>query len=77
MHRNTIPTQEELDKAPLLNNWRLIGTSLYGHVTGHPRLGDRPNVRTSVVLDLEIEAGWARTLNTLYRLGRPAEVPLN
>lgn len=77
MHLNPIPTQEELAKAPLLNEWRLVGVCLHGQVVGHPRLGDRPNVRTSAVIALEVEAGWARTLNTLYRLGRHAEEVLN
>jgi hypothetical protein len=63
---------------PLLENWRLIEDSpvfyptLYGSVSGHPRLGDRPFVRTSPVIWLSIKLGYARTYSRYYRLGAPA-----
>ena len=59
--------------APLLERWSLDRSTgdrcLIGFVSGHPHLGDGRYVRTSVVLRHVPEAGWALTLNRVYRLG--------
>jgi len=67
------PTVPDLAYAPKLDNWvamqdRVGHIMLFGHVTGHPRLGDR-DIHTSQVYGLDAEAGWARTHNRWYRLG--------
>jgi hypothetical protein len=68
------PKPEELERAPLLNDY-LLGARplpcLVGCVTGHPKVGPGP-VATSDVWMIAEELGWARTLSRLYRLGRPA-----
>lgn len=70
------PTPEDLAQAPLAELWITRvkdGTDLpvlWGHVTGHPLLGDR-FIRTSPLIGLSLEAGWARTFSRWYRLGEP------
>lgn len=67
------PTVPDLAYAPTLDNWVAMQDRgghimLFGHVTGHPRLGDR-DIHISQLYGLNIEAGWARTHNRWYRLG--------
>lgn len=70
------PTPEDLAHAPLAETWIPLvkdGTDLpvlWGYVTGHPLLGDR-FIRTSPLIGLSRETGWARTFNRWYRLGEP------
>jgi len=68
-----MPTEEELAGAPLLSAWYLYPARpgvlvLVGDVSGHPTLKDGP-VTTSRVLAVDEAAGWAQTLNRLYKLG--------
>ena len=51
----------------------LIPRVLYGDVYGHPKeaLPDGHEIRTSRVLHLDLDNGWAETLNTIYMLGDP------
>lgn len=77
------PTPEELAKAPILENWwaeesptNTIYTSpeamkwrLAGDVFGHPGFAKGEFVYTSVLCEYQPEAGWARTMSRLYRLG--------
>ncbi|MGU3478581.1 DUF6634 family protein [Methylobacterium sp. D48H] len=71
------PDGRELAAAPCLTAWRrtLVPTvepALVGCVGDHPVLhGDR-RVVTSRPLLLDADAGWARTLSRLYRLGPAA-----
>jgi hypothetical protein len=72
-----MPTDDELKNAPLLDDWYLYPARpnvlvLVGKVSGHPTLRDGP-VTTSKVLAHDETAGWAQTLNRLYRLGRKFE----
>lgn len=70
-----LPTEAELADAPLLTGW-VLGqepggySRLGGFVTGHPSLADGW-CWTSVVLYLEPNRRWARTVSRLYRLGDP------
>jgi hypothetical protein len=45
---------------------------LKGEVFGHPEFFDGCPVTTSVVRELNIDAGFAQTANTRYTLGAPA-----
>jgi hypothetical protein len=78
------PTPSELAQAPLLEDWRMLVVQvkrdaeeimlpvLTGRVTGHPQHGDIGNLRTSQVIWLDRDRGWARTWNRVYRLGERA-----
>lgn len=66
------PDATALADAAVLENWfftRSLGsTGLCGEASGHPVL--KPGLTiTSPIISIDIEAGWARTFNTLYRLG--------
>jgi len=68
------PDAETLRKAPRLEHWRQSARPEYvleGTVFDHPLLGDCREARTSILFRIDPEAGWARTLNRLYRLGTP------
>lgn len=53
----------------VLNPWaRYEAGLLIGRVYNHPRLADGKVVVTSRVLELDARRGFARTLNTFYRL---------
>lgn len=71
------PTRDEIAAAPLLTGWRrvLVPTSepaLVGRVEDHPLLPGSRRVVTSRLIALDEAAGWARSLNRLYRLKSPA-----
>jgi len=72
----TSPAPDTLATAPLLDPWQVVVSSrapvaiLLGSVTDHPRLPDGP-VETSVLLALDPQGRWARTLSRWYRLGEP------
>jgi hypothetical protein len=78
---NCVPTADELEKAPLLNEWCAIRDTdtvlLIGYVTGHPHLMDQGRARTSLVFQVQPEKGWARTWNRFYRLGAPSHLTLS
>ncbi len=63
-----------LQDAPLMEDWVIaqtpLGLQLMGHVTGHPRLGDRMTV-TSPLWFADPDGNWVRTLSRFYRLGPP------
>ncbi|WP_439605110.1 DUF6634 family protein [Shinella sp.] len=42
-------------------------------MSGHPSLGDSALASTSIVLAIDINAGWARTVSRYYRLGPSRE----
>jgi hypothetical protein len=73
-----VPTTEELEEAPVLDRWCAIHDTdtvvLIGYVTGHPHLRDQGRARTSLVLQIQPENGWARTWNRFYRLGAPSRL---
>lgn len=71
------PTAADLADAPLLDNWAFVmvgQTTLVGSVSGHPRMGDRPFMRTSALFAIDPHQCWARTWSRFYRLGRGALV---
>lgn len=56
-------------RQPVLNPWApYLDGRLVGRVYNHPRLADGKIVVTSQVLELDARRGFARTLNTYYRL---------
>lgn len=67
-----VPTQEELDRAPILHRWcaaRLASSPfLLGHVEGHPILRSGARAHTSVLFQVAPDLGWARTWNRYYTL---------
>ena len=75
LREGELPTEAELADAPLLTGW-VLGQESGGHsqlggfVSGHPSLADGW-CWTSVVLYLEPNRRWARTVSRLYRLGDP------
>jgi hypothetical protein len=73
------PTASELAGAPRLADWMPMRDPqnglpvLFGQVTGHPRLGSGRWIRTSPLLAISPEAGWARTVSRFYVLGPARE----
>ncbi len=69
------PTEGDLAMAPFLDRWEVVRdpfdfTIMLGRVTGHPTLRG-PAIRTSPLMRLNAQAGWARTFSRFYRLGMP------
>ena len=70
------PNPTDLSSAPLISEWSygLFPTRcIVGSVLGHPILGNRPRIRTSEIILVDPECGWARTWSRYYRLGSPAQ----
>lgn len=69
---STVPSQEELDRAPTLHQWcgARLGSSIFllGQVTGHPILRWGARAHTSVLFQVAPDLGWARTWNRFYCL---------
>ena len=70
-----LPTDADLAAAPRLEGWAIeeVEANLYrlvGVVTGHPTVADGW-CTTSVLLVIDENRKWARTVSRLYRLGRP------
>lgn len=69
---STAPSQEELDRAPVLHRWcaARLGSSpfLIGFVTGHPTLRWGARAHTSVLFQVAQDHSWARTWNRFYSL---------
>jgi hypothetical protein len=76
------PSLLELDRAPVLENWRAffvyaarggdpkdILLVLVGSVAGHPEHSDGTRIHTSQLIWLDRNRKWARTWNRVYRLG--------
>jgi hypothetical protein len=71
----TQPDLEDLRDAPILDRWSAgTGTDgcprLFGRVAGHPLLREGARIYTSPYLQVDPQAGWARTWSRYYRLGR-------
>lgn len=67
------PSAEDIASAPRIDRWEVMVSPsgapvLWGHVTGHPRLG-HCELRTSRVIGMDHRAGWARTYGRWYVLG--------
>jgi hypothetical protein len=73
---STVPSHEELDRAPVLHQWcaARLGTSpfLLGQSTGHPHLRWGARTRTSVLLQIARDLSWGRTWNRYYKLSEYA-----
>lgn len=76
-----VPSPTILEDAPVIDRWAIAYTAvpcLAGHVTGHPVLEGRDRrIATSQVWLISSDLEWARTHSRWYRLGRPAETPVN
>jgi hypothetical protein len=72
--RSISPVQ--LKGSPLLEDYVTaqtpLGLQLIGHVSGHPRIGERM-VATSPLWFADPDGAWVRTLSRFYRLGSPAD----
>ncbi|MCG2643764.1 MULTISPECIES: hypothetical protein [Bradyrhizobium] len=86
--RGEQPLAWRLDGGPRLESWAVkIGRgpsgvyemALLGRVTGHPRVLDGTQTTTTPVVWFDRKRRWARTLNTLYKLGEPdgVEIPID
>src|ERR1700684_1773605 len=63
-----------------LENWRIVDIPrtetlpphqvLIGRVTGHNRIPDGHRTMTTQIVEIAPDTSWARTLNTLYVLGK-------
>lgn len=77
LERGESPTEEDLNRAPLLNYWTVIPHGrflvLQGQVAGHPKLDDNDFIETSPLVWLAPDRTIARTLSRFYRLGVPWE----
>lgn len=73
---STAPSQEELDRAPVLHGWCAVrlGSSpfMLGQCTGHPLLRWGARTRTSVLIRIAPDQSWARTWNRYYALSEHA-----
>ena len=72
------PTSEALRTAPVIERWCALREvfeeatypCLIGYVSGHPILREGARVRTSALIRIEPQEGWARTWSRHYRLGK-------
>lgn len=63
-----VTTDADLAGAPIFSDWMLeICGSFVGHVSGHPTIDDGI-CTTSLVIAMDVDAGWARTVSRYYRL---------
>lgn len=66
------PTQEEMDRAPVLHGWcaAVLGSTpfLLGQGTGHPLLRWGARTRTSPLIRIAPDRSWARTWSRFYIL---------
>lgn len=69
------PSAADLCDAPLIDGWIPMvaedGTVLFGEVVRHPLIRDGRTTTTSMLLALDGNRLWARTISRFYRLGRP------
>lgn len=81
------PTEDAVAEAPVIDQWSvkwiLMTTGatemrLEGFVAGRKNLANGDRIRTTEIVLLDRRTRWARTSNTLYRLGDHAgiEIPL-
>lgn len=68
-------SDDDLADAPQLEFWlpvrnRFGVLALWGQVTDHPTLG-RDDIVTSPIVAWNPDAGWARSVSRMYRLGQP------
>ena len=74
LHGGGRPDDRTLEQAALIDNWQLVPATEYrltGDVENHPRGRDGRGVHTAPIVMMDEEHGWARSLNTFYRLGTP------
>jgi len=68
------PTDAELAAAPFLYDWSISddngfwGGSVIGQVVGHP-LGDDGELVLPAPVHADLDRGWLKTENDIYRLG--------
>lgn len=72
------PTAAEISLAPFIDRWSIdvlpfFGERVFGVVTCHPYVDDGP-ILTSPPVHADLDRGWLKTENTLYRLGTHAEL---
>lgn len=67
------PSDADIAAAPFLDSWYIasfswIGDRVIGVVVGHPTIADG-DINTSTPQHADLDRGWLKTRNTLYRLG--------
>jgi hypothetical protein len=78
--RNNTKTREEKRAGGTISNWTLCSFTrggnpepvcyfLIGSVDGDTVFGYEPNLTTSAIVNLDLEAGEVETFNTVYKLG--------
>ena len=75
LQQGHLPSEADLAAAPVLSNWVLAEEPenlfrLAGMVSGHPLLADGW-CTTSIVLVMDPDRNWVRTVSRLYRLEKP------
>lgn len=75
-----LPTTDEIAAAPRLSGWAIVDAEtgfprLVGVVHNHPRLANGW-CTTSVVLAMDPDGRWARTMSRLYHLSEPLGLTL-
>jgi hypothetical protein len=89
--RGEMPRPIALERAPLLENWRVVllcelsgklplarlagDMSLVGNVTHHPSHGEGELIRTAKLVWLDRYGKWARTKDRLFLLGQRSTLP--
>lgn len=71
VQQNGAPPHSELTHAPLLRDWspsHLWMPAASGEVVGHPLLGSKRRIRTSIIVAIDPQEGWLRTWSRFYRL---------
>lgn len=69
--RGEHPGPDDLRDAPVLFEWRVIIAPiphLVGVVLGHPKIADGRMCRTSALITINPDIGYARTFSRFYRL---------
>jgi hypothetical protein len=78
LERGPAPANSELSSTPIIDEWETLairaedGSKHYvvrGHVTGTARFENGHLIRTSTIASIDPARRWARTQNSIYRLG--------
>jgi len=70
-----LPNPADLADAPVISDWVMSvrpESCLVGAISGHPSIGHMRPGRTTSIFAFAPDAGFVRTFNRYYRLGRRA-----
>lgn len=61
-----------------IEDWEVVNyfgcERLAGKCFGHPKFPQGHDIFTSQIVKMDVEAGWVETMNTVYKLGKKAQV---